>query len=130
MDNYLLYFVAFMFGICTNMIWNYIYALGSSLIMIRAAINDSLMLLAKNVQSVHEIHHLKQIALEVAEKDERMVEFHKSRDRAELDSLKNTAIRNFINSVPTRYNRLIPFDSWGTAMDHLDAELKKQKELK
>jgi hypothetical protein len=127
MDSYLMYFMAFMFGICTNMVWNYIYALGSSLIMVKATINDSLMLLAKNVQSVYEIHHLKQIALEVAEKDERLVEFHKSRDKSELDSLKNTAIRNFINSVPTRYSRLLPFDSWGTAMDYLDAELKSKK---
>ena len=128
MENYLLYFSAFVFGIVFNKMWNYLYGIGSGIVMTKQAIRDSLLILSKNIQSAYEINHLKYLALEMSDKDERFVNFQKSRDKMELSSMKNTSIRNLINSISPRYDNLVPFHNWEGAMDYLDNELKEQKE--
>ena len=85
-------------------------------------------MLAKNVQSVHEINQLKYIALENAEKGEKFIEFQKRIDDHELNSMKNTVVRNFVNPIPKRFEHLIPFDDWETAMQFLTNQIKQNKE--
>lgn len=85
------------------------------------------MVVAKNVQSVYEINELKYISLEMSGKDERFIEFQKTQDKLELSSLRNTIIRNFVNAIPPRYDKYVPFNDWGSAMDYLDKEIKKRR---
>ena len=118
-------FISFIIGIFFNSFFGYLYGLGHSSIMIKRTISDSLLILAKNVQSVYEINQLKYLALEMAGKDERYSKFQKNLDDRELSSMKNTAIRNFLNSIPHRYDHVIPFHDWVSAMNYLDKEIKK-----
>ena len=74
------------------------------------------------------INELKYLALEISGKDERFVEFQKNIDARELSSMRNTVIRNFINCVPAKYNHLIPFDDWLSAVQYVNNEAKKAKE--
>jgi hypothetical protein len=80
------------------------------------------------MQSTLEINELKYLALEISGKDERFVEFQKNLDARELSSMRNTVIRNFINCVPTKYNHLVPFDDWLSAVQYVNNEAKKAKE--
>ena len=128
MEGYTTYFIGFLTGIIINRLWNYIYGLGSGAIVVKSSLSDSVLMLAKNVQSIYEINQLKYMALELSGKDERFIQFQKSLDQQELSSMKNTAIRNFVNCVPPRYNHLVPFTDWPTAMDYINTELHKQKE--
>jgi len=127
-EGYTVYFIGFMTGIIINKIWNYIYSLGISTLLVKSAVNDSVIMLTKNVQSAYEINQLKYMALEMSGKDERFVEFQKSIDQQELSSMKNTMIRNFVNCIPPKYNHLVPFRDWSTAMDYINTELHKEKE--
>jgi hypothetical protein len=85
------------------------------------------VILAKNVQSVYEINQLKYIAIEMSGKDEKYAAFQKNMDDRELSSMKNTAIRNFLNSIPHRYDHIVPFHDWTSAMNHLEEQIKKGK---
>ncbi len=127
MEGYLLYFIVFCCGIITNIFWNHLLGLGTGIMMIRIVISDCILLLAKNVQSVYEINELKYMSLEMSGKDERFIEFQKTQDKLELSSLRNTIIRNFVNAIPTRYDKYVPFNDWGGAMDYLDKEIKKRR---
>ena len=130
MEEYSTFFIGLIAGIIIVRAWDYIYAMGTIGLVIKSCIRDSIVMIAKNIQSVYEINNLKYLALEMSDKDEKYVEFQKAMDTRELHSMKNTTIRNFISSVQPKYSHLIPFSDWGTAMDYINAELQKQKEDK
>ena len=127
MEEYILYISAFVAGILANARWGYLYGLGSSNLMVKVAMMDGLLILTKNIQSVHEIGQLKLMALEVAGKNEKEIDFQKSVNSSEISSLKNTVIRNYINCIPPKYNHLVTFPNWDTAMEYLNNELQKEK---
>jgi len=129
-EEYSTFFIGLMSGIIILRVWDYLYATGTIINAVRNCIKDCIVVIAKNIQSAYEINNLKYIALEMSDKDEKYIEFQKSLDTRELHSMKNTVIRNFINSVPRKYSHLVPFEDWGTAMDYLNAELRKKKEEK
>jgi len=81
----------------------------------------------KNVETLYEIHQLKYMALEMADRSEKFIEFQKRIDKHELNSMKTTIIRNFINPIHPRYNHLVPFTDWDGAMDYLNQQIQKQK---
>ena len=114
-------------GILFNSLFGYMYGLGGSITMMKSSISDCLIMMAKNVQSVYEINQLKYMALEMSGKDERFIEFQKNADQRELSSMRNTAIRNFLNSIPPKYDNIVPFHDWVTAMNYLDIKLKEEK---
>ena len=127
MEEYILYIAAFVTGILANALWGYLYGLGSSILMVKVAMVDSLLILTKNIQTVHEIGQLKVMALEMADKSEKAIDFQKSVNSSEISSLKNTVIRNYINCIPPKYNHLVSFHNWDTAMEYLNNELQKEQ---
>jgi hypothetical protein len=127
MEEYILYIAAFVAGTLVNALWGHLYGLGSSIIMVKTAMTDSLLILTKNIQTVHEIGQLKVMALEIAGKGEKAIAFQKSVNSSEISSLKNTVIRNYINCVPPKYNHLVAFHNWDTAMEYLNNELQKEQ---
>ena len=87
-------------------------------------------MLAKNIQSVAEIQQLKYMSYEIMEQDKKYIEFQKVIDQKELNSLKNSLIRDYINSVPSRYNFMIKFHDWDSAMSYLNNLLKERNDDK
>ena len=120
-------FAVFVCGILFNMAWGYALGLGYGLNVFQTAMINSLLLLAKNVQSVIEIQQLKYMSYEMLDRDEKYIEFQKQIDRRELNSLKNSLIRDYINSIPAKYNYMIKFHDWDSAMSHLNNLLKERK---
>ena len=101
--------------------------LGSTIVMMRTAINDSLIVMAKNIQDVYEIKYLKEEAMRLVGRDDKYIDWQSEIDRRQINSLKTSCIRNFINSVPTKYNHLVKFDDWDSAMEYIDSVIKEEK---
>ncbi len=80
---------------------------------------DCVMFMAKNLQNVYEIKYLKEEAMRLAGRDEKYIEWQQRVDEKEIHSLKTTCIRNFINAVPPKYNHLIKFHDWSSAMEYI-----------
>ena len=90
--------------------------------------DDCLIMLAKNIQSVYELNELKYMSLDMVEKDEKFIKFHKTLDEREMSSMKNTVIRNFINPIPSKYNHLVPFRDWEGAMEYINDVIQNKRE--
>lgn len=127
MEDILYLLTAFICGIVFNTFWGYVLGLGYGVMAFRRAMIDILFILTKNIQSVYEIQKLKYMCYDVLERDSKFVEFQKQIDEKEIKSLKNTLIRNFINSVPSRYNSLVEFRDWDSAMDYFNTALKERQ---
>jgi len=113
-------FFAFVCGILFNVFWGYVLGLGYGIRVFQNTMADCILMMAKNVQSVYEINQLKYMALDIMDRDEKYIEFQKKIDEREATSLKNTVIRNLINSVPSRFNSVLQFHDWDSAMGYLD----------
>jgi len=127
MSNYVDLFIAFLSGFCIHIMWSYLVNLGHTVLMFKSTIKDSLLFLTKSMQTVYEINHIKEQAWRLTERDEKYIEFQKQVDRSEIASLQNTVIRNFINSIPPKYNGLIEFHDWNSAMEYVDKIIKEGK---
>ena len=117
----------FLFGVLFHIIWNYLVNAGYGIIMIKSAIKDCVVLMAKNLQNVYEMKYLKEEAMRLAGRDEKYIEWQRKVDEREINSLKRTCIRNFINTVPSKYNYLITFHDWDTALEYIDKTIKEER---
>jgi hypothetical protein len=124
---YLSLFLAFLCGILFKTFWNYLVGLGYGLEAFKKTTEDCLLMMAKNMQSVIEIQQLKEMYLGMIDRDEKYISFQRQLDKREILSMKNTIIRNFMNSVPPRYNRIIKFHNWDSAMDYLNLLTKGEQ---
>ena len=127
METIFYMFVVFVCGIIFNATWGYALGLGYGANCFQLSMINSLMMLAKNIQSVVEIQHLKYMSYELLERDEKYIQFQKTIDQKELKSLKNSLIRDYINTVPTKYNYMIKFHDWESAMNYLNNLLKEKQ---
>ena len=118
---------AFLCGIVFNVFWGYTLGLGYGVLAFRKAMFDVLFIFARNIQSVYEIQKLKYMCYDILERDQKFIDFQKHIDEKEIKSLKNTLIRNFINSVPKRYNSFVEFRDWDSAMDYFNNTLKERQ---
>ena len=107
-------------GILLHALWCYLFDLGTSIKLIRRAIVDGMLILAKNIETVAATSKIKYNALQASGKDERYIEFQKSVDDAVLISMRNTAIRKFLNKIPTKYDYFVPFQDWDGAVEYLN----------
>ena len=130
METFLFTFAIFTCGVIFNALWGYLLGLGFGVNTFQTSMINSLILLAKNVQSVYEIHKLKYMSYEMLNRDQKYIEFQKKIDENELKSLKNTLIRDYINSIPPKYNHMVKFHDWDSAMFYLNKILKERKDDK
>ena len=119
--------LVFCLGFAFSMVCNLLFGIGSSVNLVKETMNDCLLIMAKNIQTAYQSNKIKYYALRIAEKDEKYIEFQKKVDSEQLVSLQNTIIRNFINSIPTKYNHLIKFSDWESAIKHLNFTIKKDQ---
>lgn len=119
--------IAFLFGILFHIIWNSLINMGYTIVMMRGAINDCVIFMAKSLQNVYEIKYLKEEAMKLAGRDEKYIEWQRMVDEKEIKSLKTTCIRNFINAIPPKYNHLIKFHDWDSAMNYIDKVIKEER---
>jgi len=127
MESTYLILVSFLFGVLFHMTWNWLVNTGYSVIMMRGVMKDCLIFMAKNLQNVYEIKYLKEEAMRLVGRDEKYIEWQAKVDEKEIRSLKTTCIRNFINTIPPKYNDLVEFHDWDSAMNYIDKIVKEAK---
>ena len=115
--------LSFLLGVLFHMLWNWMVNTGYTIIMMKAAINDCVIFMAKSLQDVYEIKYLKEEAMRLVNRDEKYIEWQSILHEKEIRSLKPTCIRNFINAIPPKYNHLIEFHDWQSAMEYIDKVL-------
>tara|TARA_R110000824_G_scaffold94768_3_gene228430 strand:+ start:1906 stop:2268 length:363 start_codon:yes stop_codon:yes gene_type:complete len=119
--------MAFVCGMLFNVFWGYLLGLGYGITLFRNTAVDCLMIMAKNVQTIYEVQELKYMAFAMMDRDAKYIEFQKLVDKNEIKSVENTLIRNYINSIPPRFNNFVEFHDWDSAMKYLNGVYNKEK---
>jgi len=122
--THILFFIS---GVIAHMLYNRIVNLGYTAIMMKNTIDDCLIVLSSSIQTNIESHELKYLALEIAGRQDKYVEFQKQVDRSQLVTLQKTLIRNLRASVPRKYDYLIEFNDWDTAMSYINKKFNKRR---
>ena len=125
--DWFLYFLVFVAGIITSMLWSTLVETGRSVMLFRYTHDECLRLLSISIQSIEDAKNLKYLILEKSATDQRFLEIEKNIDENNYYSMKNTVIRNFINEFPQKYEFMIEYSNWEEAMAHLTKILKKHK---
>ena len=120
------YFIMFMIGFVSHMVWAYVLNLGYCVVMVKELTDDILKLVAKSAQTTHHVYELKYLFLKEAGKSEEQVEYEKKIDQIQLKSVQDTIIRNVLTNYPPKYTHLLKFDDWDSAMKHLTEVIKKR----
>tara|TARA_B100001250_G_C19281307_1_gene563408 strand:+ start:140 stop:520 length:381 start_codon:yes stop_codon:yes gene_type:complete len=119
--------ISFLLGVLFHMFWNWLINTGYTIVIMKNTINDCIMFMVKNLRNVYEIKHLKEEAMRLAGHKEKYIEWQEKVDKREIESLKTMCIRNFISTIPPKYNHLIKFHDWDTAMQYIDEIIKEEK---
>jgi hypothetical protein len=128
MDQLLYIIISFFAGVVMTRLWHSLLRLGHNSIMMTRTINDCLLIMANNAQAAQESYEIKYAALELVESGDKYIDFQKKIDKQQLQTVQKTIIRNFINSVPSKYEHLIKFSDWDSAMSYLTDQLKRRNQ--
>ena len=123
MESYTTMFLMFLSGWCMHVLWAYLVGLGQTVIIMRSSMLDCLLMMGKNIQSVYEINYIKYETWKLMDRDEKYIAYQKLVDERELQSMKDLVIRNFINAIPPKYNHLVEFHDWDSAILYIDKAL-------
>lgn len=122
------YFIMFLIGFVSHMVWAYVLHLGYSSILVKETTEDLLKLVGKASQTAYQIYELKYLILKQMDKSELQIEHERRVDEIQLKSIKDTIIRNIITNYPPRYVYLLKFHDWDSAMEHLTEVLKNRRD--
>ena len=122
------YFIMFMIGFVSHMVWAYVLNLGYSVVMVKELTDDILKLIAKSAQTTYHVYELKYLFLKEAGKSEEQIEYERKLDQIQLKSVQDTIIRNVLTNYPPKYTHLLKFDDWDSAMEHLSEVIKKRSQ--
>lgn len=122
------YFIMFMIGFVSHMVWAYVLNLGYSVVMVKELTDDILKLVAKSAQTTYHVYELKYLFLKEAGKSEEQIEYERKLDQIQLKSVQDTIIRNVLTNYPPKYIHLLKFDDWDSAMEHLSEVIKKRSQ--
>ena len=122
------YFIMFMIGFVSHMVWAYVLNLGDSVVMVKELTDDILKLVAKSAQTTYHVYELKYLFLKEAGKSEEQIEYERKLDQIQLKSVQDTIIRNVLTNYPPKYIHLLKFDDWDSAMEHLSEVIKKRSQ--
>ena len=96
MDQTTYIIISFITGMIFMKLWYMLILAGRTAMMIKQTINDCLVIMSTNVQTANESYEIKYLALEIAERDEKYIDFQKRIDKQQLASMQKSLIRSFL----------------------------------
>tara|TARA_R100000664_G_scaffold26834_1_gene37178 strand:+ start:333 stop:680 length:348 start_codon:yes stop_codon:yes gene_type:complete len=90
----------------------YLVTLGNSVQIIRQTQRSCAALLIVSEQGLHEILQLKYLTMLEAKRSEQNIVSQKYIDQMNLSSIKDTIMRNYVGSIPDKYQHLLEYRTW------------------
>ena len=121
-------FLAFVAGILVTKILGGLVSLGFSILIMREC-RDSFMRIAGHTsQTLYEIQQMKILEMHRMNKSKNEIEISTSISEHNMKIMRDVMIRGFMNAFPKKYEDLIGFSDWDSAMLCLDELIKKERE--
>lgn len=125
--TFFLYVSIFAIGWVSHALFSHIYSLGSSVILLKAVLAETLMFVASLVQDVYEIQELKRYELRNSGKTEDQLEFQKKIDEKEINIYKKKIVRTIRSNFPQSFSNLITFNNWETLLKSIEQQTKERR---
>ena len=123
--TFLLYITIFAIGWFSHTLFIYIFSLGSSVMLLRRVLAETLLFITNVVQDVYELQALKRYELEKSGKTEKQIELQQRIDDKEINMFKRNVVRTIKGNFPNAFSDMIDFDNWEGLMKSIEQHVKK-----
>ena len=123
--SFLLYITIFAIGWFSHTLFSYIYSLGSSVLLLKKVLSETIFFIANVVQDVYNLQELKRFELEKSGKTEKQIELQKRIDEKEINIFKRKIVKTIKVNFPPSFSHLIDFDDWEGLMKNIEQHVKK-----
>lgn len=121
-------FLAFVAGILVTKILGGLVSLGFSVLIMKQCRDSFLRIAGHASQTLYEIQQMKILEMHRMNKSKNEIEISTSISEHNMKIMRDVMIRGFMNAFPKKYEDLIGFSDWDSAMQCLDELIKKERE--
>lgn len=123
--TYISFICVFVMGWICSTLFSYIFSLGSSVILLRKVLAETILFVVNVTNEVRDLQELKRYELEKAGKTEKQLELQQRIDNKELRLFKVKIIRTIKSNFPTSFSHMVDFDDWDSLIKNIEKQLKK-----
>ncbi len=124
------YALVFIAGILVTKLLGSILSIGFSALVLKNAHDDCVRLIGQMSQTVFEIQQIKTMEMHRLGKSDKEIEISNTLSEYNLQPLKEAMVKNFLNTFPKKYEGLVKFSDWESAMAYLDELIKEDRDKK
>ena len=125
--EFILYGLFFITGWLAHAVLAYVLSLGSSVMLFQRTIEDSLLVVGRTYEGYVVAREYKMEHLRLAGKSDKELEIERKMDATTMASIQATLIRNILHNVPSKFEGLIRFNDWDSAMDEVTRIIKERR---
>ena len=123
--TFLLYITIFAIGWFSHTLFIYIFCLGSSVILLKRVLAETLLFIANVVQDIYELQALKRYELEKSGRTDKQMDLQQRIDEKEINIFKRNVVRTIKGNFPRAFSHMVDFDSWEGLMKNIEQHVKK-----
>ena len=125
--EFILYGLFFITGWLAHAVVAYVLSLGSSVVLFQRTIEDCLLVVGRTYEGYVTAREYKMENLRIAGKSEKELELERKMDATTMASIQATLIRNILHNVPSKFEGLVRFHDWSSAMDEITRIIKQRR---
>ena len=123
-------FLAFLAGVLVTKLLGGLLSVGLSALVLNEARNGFLRVVGHISQILYEVQQLRVMEMHRMKKSDKEIEISMSISEHNLKTLREMMIRGFMNAFPRKYEQLIGFSDWDSAMLCLNELIKEERDRK
>ena len=113
-------------GLVVSQLFKYVMSLGSSIHILRQTQRSCAALFLISEQGLQQVLELKYIEMKEARRSDQNILAQRHIDQTNLDSIRSTIIRNYVNSFPDSYKHIMEYSTWKEMENFVAKETKKE----
>ena len=123
----ILYGLFFITGYLVHATYTYVLGLGSSVLLLKRATEDGLLILATAYEKNIYMNETTYQSIIKKGLEEEEIEKYRKMDKLEIEATMDLVVGTLVHAVPNRYRELISFKDWKTAEKEITRIIKERK---
>jgi len=115
----------FIIGMVTSQLFKYVMSLGWSIAILKQTQKSCASLFLLSEQGLQQILELKYIEMKEAKRSEQNIIAQRHIDQINLDSVRGSIMRNYVNSFPQSYKHTMDYSTWKEMENFIIKETNK-----
>ena len=115
----------FIIGMVVSQLFKYVMSLGLSISILNQTQKSCAALFLLSEQGLQQILELKYIEMKEARRSDQNILAQRHIDQVNLDSIRTSIMRNYVNSFPQSYKHIMEFSTWKELEDFINKETNK-----